>query len=127
MSNKEHMNHQSEHHSSVTPYVIGFLFSLILTLGSYLLVVHRVFETGLLVAGVILLALLQLLVQLFYFLHLGQEAKPRWKLAFFLSTVAIILIVVLGSLWIMHHLNYNMMPGYMDNMIIQDEGIKPKY
>jgi hypothetical protein len=31
-------------------------------------------------------------------------------------------MVVVGSIWIMHHLNYNMMPTQMDSFLIQDEG-----
>ena len=47
-------------------------------------------------------------VQLVFFLHLDEESGPRYKLAAFGFMALILLIVVVGSLWIMQHLNYNM-------------------
>ena len=55
------------------------------------------------------LALIQAIVQLFFFLHLGQEAKPRWQLFIFLFMLFIMLIIVIGSIWIMVDLNDRMM------------------
>lgn len=114
---------QSNHYGSITPLVIGFVLSVLLTLGSYFLVEQNLFPQWIL-GSVLTLAMIQLIVQLVFFLHLSQEKAPRWQLIFFLATVSIILLVVLGSLWIMHHLNYNMMPEHMEEFLIQDEGIK---
>lgn len=55
------------------------------------------------------LAFAQFIIQMLFFLHLGRERKPRWKLHMFFSMVAVVGIVVIGSLWIMHNLDYNMM------------------
>jgi len=115
-------NKQPHQFGSMQPYIIGFALSLLLTFGSYFLVTSGAFENTVLVTVLIALALLQLIVQLFCFLHLGQEEKPRWNLIFFLTTVGVIFMVVVGSIWIMHHLNYNMMPTQMDSFLIQDEG-----
>jgi len=118
-------------------YIIGFAVSLILTLLAAGVIVlheasyHQSFSHESMRAAVILLALVQFIVQLIYFLHLGPEswslaknAPPdnRWKLAVFVSTIFIVLIVVIGSLWIMNHLSYNMMPG-MEGYILHDEGM----
>lgn len=109
---------------SVRSYLIGFGASLVLTIASYLLVVGGwQMPIEILIALVICFAVMQLFVQLIFFLHLGFEKGPRWNLAFFISTVAIILLIVLGSLWIMYHLNYNMMPRQMNEYIIWKEGI----
>lgn len=90
-------------------YIIGFVVSLILTLTAYFLVVGST-VTGitllLLLAG---LALAQMIAQLWYFLHLGGEARPRYRLASFLFMGLILFIVVAGSVWIMQHMDYNMM------------------
>lgn len=90
-------------------YIIGFVLSLIITITAYLLTVGSVY-TGmtlyLIIGG---LALVQMIVQLYYFLHMGEELKPRLRLLLFAYTSLMLLIVVVGSLWIMHHLNYNMM------------------
>lgn len=109
---------------SITPYVTGFLLSLATTLASYMLVTSHIFDNTILLIVVLFLAFLQLIVQLLFFLHLGQEKQPRWNLYFFVATVGMMLLVIIGSIWIMDHLNYNMMPQQMDKMIILDEGIK---
>lgn len=90
-------------------YTIGFVASLLLTLGAYFLVVgHYASGTTLLLAlGV--LAIVQMIVQLNYFLHLGAEARPRYRLASFLFMALILVIIVVGSIWVMSHLDYNMM------------------
>jgi cytochrome o ubiquinol oxidase operon protein cyoD len=94
---------------TLTKYIIGFILSLILTLAAYFMVVEDV-ATGMtiiLILGV--LALVQMVVQLVFFLHLGEEVGPRYKLASFLFMGGILLIIVVGSIWIMDNLNYNMM------------------
>ncbi len=114
---------------TVTTYIIGFLLSIILTFIAYLLAMnhinslHPLFSRGIVIGVFLILAFIQLTVQLVYFLHLGQEAKPRWNLIFFFSTFSIVLLVVVASLWIMYHLNYNMMPTDMNHMILIQEGL----
>ena len=55
-------------------------------------------------------AALQLYIQSRYFLHLDDDhERPRWRLASYIFTWFTLLIVVIGSLWIMMNLNYNMM------------------
>ncbi|MGE5041722.1 MAG: cytochrome o ubiquinol oxidase subunit IV [Candidatus Levyibacteriota bacterium] len=113
---------------TVSNYLIGFILSLVLTLGSYVLVMYHlktlhVFPPDALL-GILLpvFAVVQLLIQLLYFLHLGQESKPRLNLQLFLSTVFIVLMIVIGSIWIMDHLNYNMTPD-INTYIQNEEGI----
>jgi cytochrome o ubiquinol oxidase operon protein cyoD len=120
-------NHHSSEYGALQPYIVGFLLSLVLTFGSYLVVVYHLFDTTLLVTVLIGLALVQLVVQLLFFLHLGQEKKPRWNLIFFIATAGVVFLVVVGSIWIMNNLNYNMMPGQkMDQQILKDELITPR-
>lgn len=92
-------------------YTVGFILSLLLTGTAYLVVMKHLFDGGMLIAVIITLAILQVLVQLVFFLHLGQETKPRWKLVVLLFMLLVLGIVVFGSLWIMQNLNY-MMPGH---------------
>lgn len=96
-------------HGSLKFYVIGFLVSLILTLLSYIAVVYQLFSGWMLVGLISLSAISQALVQLFLFLHLGSESKPRWNLMVFLFMALVLAIIVLGSLWIMYNLDYRMM------------------
>lgn len=90
-------------------YAIGFIASLVLTVLAYFAVEGAWFSGLALLVVLCVLALIQMVVQLVYFLHLGEEVRPRYRLASFLFMSGILLIVVVGSLWIMHHLNYNMM------------------
>ena len=88
----------------------GFLLSLLLTLLAYFAVEKKLLEGKALVFALGGLALLQAFVQLKLFLHLGQESHPRWKYLTFFFMALVLLILVLGSIWIMYHLNYRQMP-----------------
>ncbi len=94
---------------TLTKYIIGFVLSLALTIVAFVLVANELVSGIALVWTLAALALVQMLVQLTYFLHLGEEARPRYKLASFLFMGGILLIIVVGSVWIMDNLNYNMM------------------
>lgn len=93
---------------TIARYAIGYILSLILTLTAYNLVVFRSASTWL-VAGLLVMAVAQMIVQLVFFLHLGDEAKPRYKVISFLFMSGILVIIVVGSIWIMNNLDYNMM------------------
>lgn len=104
---------------SLKSYVSGFVLSIILTLGAYLMVIHHSFTADRIVGVIVGLALCQFLVQMLFFLHLGKETKPRWKLFVLLFMITVVLILVFGSIWIMNNLNYRMTPEqintYMNN------------
>ena len=101
--------------SPLTNYVIGFVLSLTLTLVAYFLVVNHLLIGPVLIGAIILLAVTQFFVQVTLFLHVGEEAKPKWNLSAFLFMLLVVIIIVVGSLWIMANLNYNMMsPTQMD-------------
>lgn len=102
------VNEQAQ--GNLVSYIVGFILSIILTLSAYFLVVNKLLSGNTLVGAIVFLAVLQLLVQLVFFLHLGRESGPRWNLFMFLSMLLIVAIVVVGSLWIMHNLDYHMMP-----------------
>ncbi len=95
---------------SYKPQVIGFILSIILIISAYRIVTHDHLSEGLLTLTLVALALMQAVIQLVCFLHLGLETKPHWNMLMFLFTVMVILIVLGGSLWIMNNLEYNLMP-----------------
>ncbi len=111
-------------HGSLKTYTIGFALSIALTLAAYFAVVNQLLTGQNLIIAIITLAIVQLIVQLFFFLHLGSESKPRWNLTVFVFMLIVLVILVFGSLWIMHNLDHNMMsPGATDSAIMQEEGI----
>ena len=102
-----------QHHGwniSIKPLIYGFLASVGLTLIAYLIAIQHTLCKCHLILVVLGLAILQALVQFVLFMHLGIESKPRWNLVFFVFTVVIMAVIILGSIWIMYNLNYNMMP-----------------
>lgn len=89
-------------------YTGGFIACVLLTLVAFGLVHYDLASGGELLAALAILAIAQVCIQLLFFLHIGEEAKPRWKLVTFWSMLGTIIIIVWGSLWIMQNLNYNM-------------------
>lgn len=111
--------------ASYRSYVTGFIVSLVCTFSAYLLTANHILSKDWgLVAAIAALALVQALTQLILFLHLGKEAKPRFKLLVFGFMLTVILILVVGSIWVMHNLNGRMMsPSKINNyMKQQDDG-----
>lgn len=123
MSNTTPTPPSEPHHGTVTSYVIGFVLSLVFTLIPYYLIVHKTFGKNALIATVLAFGVLQMIVQVVFFLHLGREKKPHFNLFFLMSTVGIILVVVGGSLWIMSHLYHGMSSMNMTDKIVADESI----
>lgn len=113
---------------SLRTYTIGFLLSIALTLVAFGAVElhihgHLSLARDTVIAGIIGLALVQFLVQLFFFLHLGRETKPRWKLVVFGFMIGVVGILVIGSLWIMSNLNYRMTPQEVTKYLRSQDGL----
>ena len=104
-------------------YAAGFVLSLLLTLAAYFAVVEDLFNKDTLVVVVVGLAILQTFVQLLCFLKIGRENKPHWNTLIFLFAVSVVLMLVLGSMWIMYHLDYRLMSMDMNPCKLRQEGI----
>ena len=113
---------QKEWHGTIKSYLIGFFGSCLLTGASFLLVMTKWLTGASLVYTILGLALVQAIVQLLYFLHVREGAKPRWEMLVFYFMVIILLIIVIGSLWIMNDLNDRMMSG----MVMAPPACKPR-
>lgn len=125
------LQHESAFHSeadtrqgSYASYVSGFVMSVIFTLVAYLSVTQHWLHGWTLVWALVALAVVQFWVQMLCFLHVGREVKPRWKQLMLFMMIGIVLILVLGSIWIMYNLNYRMTPDQINQyMKAQDGGI----
>lgn len=99
-------------------YAYAYAMAAALSIAVYALTVGGPFD-GVVFAGIVLFAAaLQLYIQSRYFLHLDErKEKPRWKLVSYSFTWLTLLIIAVGSVWIMGHLNYNMgmAPGQMED------------
>jgi cytochrome o ubiquinol oxidase subunit IV len=100
-------------HATVRPYVIGFVLSVILTAIPFALVMAGTVPASTAVPAALGLGAVQMVVHLVYFLHMDRASTRTWNMAAFVFTVIILVILVVGSLWVMHNLDVNMMPGMM--------------
>lgn len=102
-SHGSHGAHGESHeaHGSLKSYVIGYVLSLILTIIPIVFVLNDIVEGTAAVVLLFVTAILQFFVQLFFFMHLREESKPRWNLMTLLLGLMIVLIIVVGSIWIM--------------------------
>lgn len=89
-------------------YVMGFVLSLVFTLVPYFIVVNHMFENSTMMYAIVFFALLQLIAQVIFFLHLHKRSRPHWNMVVFTFTLVIVLILVVGSLWVMNNLDHNM-------------------
>jgi cytochrome o ubiquinol oxidase operon protein cyoD len=89
-------------------YGLGFGTALLLSVGAYLLAtegwVGSKQGTMALLLG---LAVIQLVVQLMCFLHLGS-GRSRDRVVTIAFTILMMLVIVIGSIWIMRNLDYRM-------------------
>ena len=109
---------------SVSAYVTGFGLSLVLTGAAFLLVSRHTFSHTGLVVSIAALAIVQLFVQLVFFLNLDQERGARWNLQAAVFAVTVVVIIVGGSIWIMHNLNYHMTtPGEVNKYLQSQDGL----
>lgn len=106
-------------------YITGFVLSIVLTLAAYGVVVNPAYfhaNSTTALVSILALAVVQLVVQMFFFLHIDAEPGRQWKLVVFVSTVGLLLLIVIGSLWIMNHLNYNMTPDQVSHYLQDQQG-----
>jgi len=104
-------------HGSFRGYVTGFVLSVVLTAIPFWLVMGDVFARSSTTALVILaLAAVQIVVHMVYFLHMNARSEGGWTLLALIFTLVLVVITLSGSLWVMFHLNANMMPSMLHDM-----------
>lgn len=114
MSNAQH--HAGEHdddigyHATVKGYVIGFLLSVVLTAIPFWLVMAEVLPKQATTLIIVAFAAVQMVVHMVFFLHLNAKVEGGWSLLALVFTAALVVIMLAGSIWVMYHMNTNMMP-----------------
>ncbi|KGM40893.1 hypothetical protein JY96_14850 [Aquabacterium sp. NJ1] len=114
MGQHSHDDHHEEggYHATYKGYLIGFLLSVVLTAIPFWLVMGKVLPSPRVTAFVILgFAAVQMIVHMIYFLHLNAKVEGGWSLLAMVFTVALVVIMLSGSIWVLYHLNTNMMPS----------------
>ena len=105
-------------HSTLGGYAKGFILAVILTIIPFWMVMGKVFANSS-AAGIVLLGLaaLQVVVHMVYFLHMNTKSEGGWSMLAMLFTIMLLFIMLAGSIWVMYHLNHNMMPGMMQQTL----------
>jgi cytochrome o ubiquinol oxidase subunit IV len=104
-----HPIHEEESHGSFGGYLAGFILAVVLTAASFWVVLHGGFPRETALIGLAVLAAVQIVVHLVFFLHMNTSSGQRWNLTAFGFTVMTVVIVIGGTLWVMHNVAMNMM------------------
>jgi cytochrome o ubiquinol oxidase subunit IV len=102
-----------EPHGSLRDYTIGFLLSVVLTAIPFWLVMGDVSWSKPTIAFVVMgFAAVQMVVHMVFFLHMTPKSEDGWTLTSLVFTLILVVITLAGSLWVMYHLDSNMMPRH---------------
>ena len=118
MSATDHAAHEESYgHGTKRSYLVGFLLSVVLTAIPFWLVMAGTLSPTATAVIVIAMAVVQILVHTVCFLHVNTRAEGGWTLIAYAFTAVLLVIMIAGSVWIMYHLNTNMMPGMMSGEV----------
>jgi cytochrome o ubiquinol oxidase operon protein cyoD len=97
-------------HGTLRDYVVGFVLSVVLTAIPFWLVMERPLAAGPTAALIVGFAVVQIIVHMIYFLHMNARSEGGWTMIALVFTLIVVAIALAGSMWVMHHLDTNMMP-----------------
>ena len=98
-------------HGSSKGYLTGFFLSIALTAIPFWLVMGDVLGSSRLTAFAVMgFAVVQIVVHMIFFLHMNTHSEAGWNMLALVFTAVLVVIMLAGSLWVMYHLNTNMMP-----------------
>lgn len=112
-----HADHHGEEEIHVTTggYVTGFILAVILTVIPFWLVMAKVIDNRATAAMVLgLFAAVQVVVHMYFFLHMNGKIQGGWTMLSTIFSVVFVAITLAGTLWVMFHMNTNMMPSHTD-------------
>ncbi|HUW05720.1 MAG TPA: cytochrome o ubiquinol oxidase subunit IV [Williamwhitmania sp.] len=104
-----HNEEMGASHATAKTYIIGLILAVTLTVVSFALVMSHAVSRPVAMGGLFLAAMLQMLVHLYYFLHLNRSSAARWNVIALAFTALLLFIFIGGTLWVMYTLNSRMM------------------
>ncbi|GBD56312.1 cytochrome o ubiquinol oxidase subunit IV [Gluconobacter wancherniae] len=104
-----HTSAAGESHGSYSAYFIGFVLAVILTVASFAAVMMHLLPPGATLGALAVLAIVQIVVHLVFFLHLNSRSEQGWNLMAFLFAAGSVVILIGGTMFIMHDTAINMM------------------
>ncbi|HTR17112.1 MAG TPA: cytochrome o ubiquinol oxidase subunit IV [Acetobacteraceae bacterium] len=108
-SSAGHTSHAGESHGSVASYRKGFYLSVGLTVLAFVITLSHGLSPEGTIRAIAALAAVQIFVHLVYFLHLNSSSEQRWNVTAFAFTVLSVVILIVGTMWIMANVGMNMM------------------
>ncbi len=100
-------------HGSSKSYLVGFGLSVVLTAIPFGLVMTGILGSNQATAvSISVLAMMQIVVHMIFFLHMSGKSEGGWSMMALIFTAILVVIALTGSLWVMYHLNTNMMPQH---------------
>ena len=104
-------HHPGGAHGTFRSYMTGFVLSVILTAIPFWLVMGDVLDDTLKTSIVIMaLAAVQIVVHMIYFLHMNTKSEGGWTFLALVFTLTLVVVTLVGSIWVMYHMDQNMMP-----------------
>lgn len=82
-------------------HIVGYILSLVLTAAAFWLVLAHKAGLAATLVVIVLLGVLQILVQLFFFMHITESDGPAWHTVMLLVGFLFVVVIVGGSIWIM--------------------------
>jgi cytochrome o ubiquinol oxidase operon protein cyoD len=104
-----HLSPAGAGHGTMKDYAIGFVLSVILTAAAFFVVMAHVMAPEPTILTIAALAAVQVMVHLVCFLHLSTASSQRWNVTAMAFAVVVVVILIVGSLWIMHNMADHMM------------------
>jgi cytochrome o ubiquinol oxidase operon protein cyoD len=89
---------------------LGLGFSVILTVAAFVLANSQLIYGPAIPVALIVLAIAQMGVHLVFFLHITTGPDNTNNVLALAFGILVVFLIVVGSIWIMSHLNQNMMP-----------------
>jgi cytochrome o ubiquinol oxidase operon protein cyoD len=112
-----HHDEAAPAHATLKGYLTGFVLSVLLTAIPFWLVMHGALDNKQATAAIVVgFAFVQIVVHMIFFLHMDARSEGGWTLMALIFTLVLLAIALSGTLWVMYHLNVNMMPGMRDMM-----------
>jgi len=102
------MDKQSQYRHDLRTYLTGFILAILLTAAAFWVALSGDMTPGTTLTTVGILGLLQLIVHLRFFLHIDRSRQKREDLDLILFTTLVVLIIVLGTVWILGNLHERM-------------------
>ena len=96
--------------AAITGYAIGLVLSIVLTAASFQVLGTRLVWGPSIPVALVALAVAQIGVHLVFFLHITTAPDNTNNVLALAFGVLIVALIVAGSLWIMAHLDHNMLP-----------------